>query len=111
MSFYEEMTLVAASLLSQFGAVATLSLSTQTFNKQTNRVQTSTASTSACLAVVRPIEITDDQGRLLKQTQAVLNVLPVEGGKLTMGDTTWTIGKVTVVKPIGTPIIYMAEVM
>ena len=110
MSFYDNMNLLAARLLVKFGTSASLTTSTRTFNKRLNRMEEESSTSTSCLAVVRPIEVTDEAGRLLMQTQAVLNKLPVEGGKLTMGDTTWTIGKVTVVKPIGDAIIYFAEV-
>lgn len=110
MAFYDDMALLAASLLKDFGTRATLTTNNRTFNKRTNRMEDEDSTDTSCLAVVRPIEITDEDGRLLKQTQAVLNKLPVEGGKLTMGDSTWTIGKVTTVKPVGKPIVYFAEV-
>lgn len=110
-AFYTQMGQVVSSLLSQFGTAATLTTITRNFNKTTNRMEAESRTSTPCLAVVRPIEVQDDEGQLLKVTQAVLNVEPKEGGVLTMGSTIWTIGKVTVVKPIGTPIVYMAEVV
>ena len=110
MSFYANMALLAASLLAKFGAPATLTSNSHTINKQTNKMETASAVSTQCRAVVRPVEITDEDGREVTYTQAVLNVEPVEGGKLTLSSDTYNIGKVTVVKPIGSPIIYFAEV-
>ncbi len=110
--FYEDMAALAVELLDEFGGPAILNKPpVTTFDKRTG-VETivSPATSAPIVAVVGPIEVVDDQGRQLFKTIATLLVETTEGDTIIQGVMTYHVGKVTTVAPIGTPIVYLAEV-
>ncbi|WIA56014.1 hypothetical protein N6H05_23850 [Sphingobium sp. WTD-1] len=111
MSFYEEMADLAVECLTEFGAPATLSRETVTFDKKTNRRTAVVVDPVSTLAVVDDMEVLDENtGRDVIRTIATMLHKPEVNDKLTMGDRTWIIGKVTTVQPTNLPIIHFAEV-
>lgn len=111
MSFYEEMAELAVEMLNEFGAPATLSRETVTFNKQTNRRIAVAVDPVATMAIVDDLEVLDENtGRDVIRTIATMLHKPEINDKLTMGERTWIIGKVTTVQPTNLPIIHFAEV-
>lgn len=111
MTFYEEMADLAAEMLNEFGAAATLSRETVSFNKATGRRTAVVANPIATLALVDDMEVLDENtGRDVIRTIATMLHKPEVNDKLTMGDRTWIIGKVTTLQPTNLPIIHFAEV-
>ena len=111
MSFYEEMAELAVEMLNEFGAAATLSRETVSFDKKSNRRIAVTVDPVATLAVMDELEVLDENtGRLVVRTVAYLLAKPATGEILMMGDRKWTIGKVTTVQPTNLAIIHFAEV-
>ncbi|WP_454883994.1 hypothetical protein [Sphingomonas oryzagri] len=111
--FYDDMASLAVELLGEFGGPATLNKPAVTiFDKKTGEQTVVSPATSLFVTtVVGPIEVTDDQGRQLFKTIATLLVEAAEGDTITQGVMTYRVGKVTTVAPIGTPIVYLAEVL
>lgn len=111
MTFYEEMAELASEMLNEFGATATLSRETVTFDKKTNRRIAVAVDPVATLAVVEDMEVLDENtGREVIRTIATMLHKPQVNDKLTMGERAWVIGKVTTVQPTNLPIIHFAEV-
>ncbi|QWT14563.1 hypothetical protein [Sphingobium xenophagum] len=111
MTFYEEMAELAAEMLTEFGATATLSRETITFDKKTNRRTSVLVEPVATLTVVDDMEVLDENtGRMVIRTIATMLHKPQVNDKLTMGDRAWIIGKVTTVQPTNLPIVHFAEV-
>ncbi|WP_343546575.1 hypothetical protein [Sphingobium yanoikuyae] len=111
MTFYEEMAELAVECLTEFGATATLSRETVTFDKKSNRRTAVAADPVTTLAVMDELEVLDENtGRLAVRTIAYLLAKPASGDILTLGDRKWTIGTVTTVQPTNLAIIHFAEV-
>lgn len=111
MTFYEEMAELAAEMLTEFGATATLSRETITFDKKTNRRTAVEVDPVTTLAVVDDMEVLDENtGHMTIRTVATLLHKPQINDKLTMGARAWIIGKVTTVQPTNLPIVHFAEV-
>ena len=110
--FYDEMVALAVDMLNTFGGPATLTRpAASTFDKKLGKqVITGEPSSQSVLTVVGPVEMIDDDGRKVFKTIATLLVEPREGDALTQMLRTFRIGKVTVIAPIGAPIVYLAEV-
>lgn len=114
MSFYDNMAALAIRMLDKFGGDAQLVRSapaSEAFNKRAGRPSGSPSSTAIPVkAVVGPQDVTTDDGRIVTRTVATLLVEAQRGDKLTMGGSSWLVGNVTRIAPIGQPIIYLAEV-
>ncbi|MFX4084035.1 hypothetical protein ACKU27_02905 [Sphingobium yanoikuyae] len=111
MTFYEEMAELAVECLTEFGATATLSRETVSFDKRTNRRIAVSVDPVATLAVVDDMEVLDENtGRMTIRTVATMLHKPEVNDKLTMGDRAWIIGKVTTVQPTNLAIVHFAEV-
>lgn len=111
MSFYQDMADLAAECLEEFGEAATLSRETVTFDKKTGRRTAVVAAPVNTLAVVDDMEVLDENlGRDVIRTIATMLHKPEVNDKLTMGDRTWIIGKVTTIQPTTLAIIHFAEV-
>jgi len=114
MSFYDEMAALAVEMLEEFGGDAHLIRSapeSARFDKATGRPLRAPQPTSTPVrAVVGPQEVTADDGRKDTRTIATLLVEPLRGDKLVMGSQTWVVGDVQRIAPIGTPIVFFAEV-
>lgn len=114
MAFYEEMAALAVEMLAEFGGPAQLTRSAPTtgaFDKTTGRPTGSAAPTSvAVTTVVAPQAFETEDGRKEVRTVATMLTQPNHGDKLTMGSQVWIIGNVTKIAPIGTPIVFFAEV-
>ena len=115
MTFYEEMAVLAAEMLDEFGAPGVLVRSgptSSTFDKKLGRnVTTSGAPLEIpTSASVGPVEMRGVEGRLVLQTVAVTLVAPEQGDKLRWGDLTYTVGTVTALPLQGRIVAYMSEV-
>lgn len=114
MGFSQEMAALAVEMLDEFGGPAQLVSSAPaapSFDKATGRPTAAAAPASTPVrAVVGPQEVETDDGRKETRTIATLLVEPRRGDKLVMGTQTWVVGNVTRIAPIGTPIVFFAEV-
>jgi hypothetical protein len=113
-SFYDEMAALAAEMLEEFGGPAQLIRSAPTtaaFDKVAGRPTVVAAPVTVPVrAVVAPQAFETDDGRKDTRTVATLLVEALRGDKLVMGTQTWIVGNVTKIAPIGTPIVFFAEV-
>jgi hypothetical protein len=115
MNLFDEFYPVAVEMLDEFGVDATL-VSTAPAAPTAEAKRTGKAAPAPqpvsrpARAVVGPVEVTGSDGRKTLQTLATLLVEPLEGETLSMGQSSWTVGKVTRVAPQGKAIVYMAEV-
>lgn len=114
MTFYEDMAALAVEMLEEFGGDAQLvraAPAPDAFDKRTGRATPAPApQTIPARAVVGPQTVRADDGRTDTRTIATLIVEPLRGDQLILGSQTWVVGDVTRVAPIGTPIIFFAEV-
>lgn len=114
MNLLEEFGPLAVELLAEFGAPATLSATAPaiaSFDKRTGRATVvATPAAQTVQAVVTPVDVTDEQGRQTTKTVATMTVKPNQGDKLTLGETDYIVGAVTVIAPQGQAIVYLAEV-
>jgi hypothetical protein len=115
MNLYDEFYPFMADMLDEFGADATLTstappapaLAAKRAGRATVTEQPQSRPTRA---VVGPVEVTGADGRKTYPTLATLLTEPLQGETLTMGASSWVIGKVSFHAPQGRPIVYMAEV-
>lgn len=115
MILYDEFYPVAVEMLEEFGSDATLTSTAPAAptaqTKRTGKAAPVAAPVSRpARAVVGPVEVAGADGRKTLQTLATLLVEPAQGETLTMGESSWTIGKVSRIAPQGKAIVYMAEV-
>lgn len=112
MNLYAEFYPLIVEMLEEFGAKATLKATAPTagFDKRTGKplAPAATPPDRPTRAVVGPVEIAGVDGRLIRQTVATMLAEPREGDTLVMGDSSWTLGRVTKVAPQGKAIVYMA---
>jgi hypothetical protein len=116
MNLYDEFYPLAVEMLDEFGADATLTATAPAAStldaKRAGRAipATGTPAQRPCRAVVGPLQVLGVDGR--RETRSVATMLsePHEGETLTMGETSWVIGKVDRTAPQGKPILYTAEV-
>lgn len=113
MAFYDDMAALAVEMLAEFGIDAQLISSgpvTASFDKATGRPKPSTPTTTTVRVVTGPREVLDEEGRRVVRTVATLLVEPRTGDKLVIAGQPLVVGNVTVIAPVGTPIVCFAEV-
>jgi len=116
MNLYEEFYPMVVEMLTEFGTKATLSgtapdaavLAAKRAGRALPKGQQ--AAGRQTLAVVTPMQVQGDNGRLEMRSIATMLLEPHTGETLTMGSDTWNIGTVTRVAPQGQAIVFMAEV-
>jgi hypothetical protein len=113
MAFYDEMAALALEMLAEFGTDAQLISSgpvTASFDKATGRPKPSTPTTKTLRVVTGPREVLDEEARRVVRTVATLLVEPRRGDKLVIAGQPLVVCNVTVIAPVGTPIVCFAEV-
>lgn len=115
MTFQEEMVELVIEMLDEFGAPGFLTRSgpaIETFNKRTERMETSSQAplTIPVVASVGPIVLKDVDGREVTKSVATLREKPAQGDKLTWGALSYVIGTVTALPLQGQIVAYIAEV-
>ncbi len=117
MNLYEEFYSLVVEMLTEFGTKATLSgtapdaavLAAKRAGRAAPKGQQ--AAGRPTLAVVAPMQLEGDNGRLEMRSVATMLLEPHEGETLTIGTgKPWLIGTVTQVAPQGQAIVFMAEV-
>lgn len=117
MNVRDEFLPVAQEMLNEFGTTATLTrsgiadapLAAQKFNK-TARTKPTVDTISTIAVIVEPEEAGNNDGQRTAKTVAIMLDEPIAGDTLTIGESTYQIGKVNKTAPQGQAIYYEAEV-
>ncbi|GAA0766966.1 hypothetical protein [Brevundimonas olei] len=111
MSIYAEFRDLAAELFTgdDFKVEATLLRTSSTYNKFTDKTVTTTASIP-CVAIRKVREFRSNDGVLITESFALMNVEPKPNDKLTIGPKTYTVGTVKETAPDGNAFVWEAAI-